>query len=100
MPSATSARLRRALPRVRLTRRRIIAGSVVAVLIIGLGGAAVAPTPVNSRTLDQLITVRTGPDSATDVTLDSTLYLPNAASASSPVPAILLAHGFGGTKQS
>jgi ABC-2 type transport system ATP-binding protein len=100
MPSATSARLRRALPRVRLTRRRIIAGSVVAVLIIGLVGWAVAPTPVNYRTLDQLITVRTGPDSATDVTLDATLYLPNAASASSPVPAILLAHGFGGTKQS
>jgi ABC-2 type transport system ATP-binding protein len=94
------ARLRRALPRVRLTRRRLIAGSVVILLVVGLVGWAVAPKPVSYRTQDQMITVKTGPDNATDVSLDTTLYLPKSASGAKPVPAILLAHGFGGTKQS
>jgi ABC-2 type transport system ATP-binding protein len=100
MPSTIPARLRRALPRVRLTRRRIIASAVVTVLVVGLVGWAVAPAPANYRTFDQMITVRTGPDDATEVRLDATLYLPDSASARNPVPAILLAHGFGGSKQS
>ena len=40
--------------------------------------------------------MRTGPDDATEVTLDTTLYLPKK---SGKKPAILLAHGFGGTKR-
>src|SRR5262245_8208795 len=100
MPSTFPARLRRALPRVRLTRRRIIASSVVTVLVLGLVGWAVAPTPASYRTFDQTITVRTGPDNASLIGLDTRLYLPKSASASNQVPAILLAHGFGGSKES
>jgi ABC-2 type transport system ATP-binding protein len=94
------ARLRRALPRVRLTRRRLVVGSVVVVVLVALVGWAVAPKPATYRTEDRMITVQTGPDGTTPVTLDTTLYLPKSASAANPVPAILLAHGFGGTKQS
>ncbi|MET7422226.1 alpha/beta fold hydrolase [Dactylosporangium sp. NPDC005555] len=85
----------RLLPR--LDRRRVIAGSVVALLLAGLVGWAVVPSPATFRTEEQRITVRTGPDDATEVTLDTTLYLPKK---SGKKPAILLAHGFGGTKQS
>ena len=99
MPSLIAARLRRALPRVRWTRRRVIAGAVVVVLVLGLVGWAVAPTPASYRTFDQMITVQTGPDGNTPVTLDTRLYLPKSAGAGRPVPAILLAHGFGGTKE-
>jgi ABC-2 type transport system ATP-binding protein len=86
--------------RLRVNRRQVITGSVVAALVIGLVGWAAAPKPVSYRTTDQQITVQTGPDDAIEVTLDTTLYLPKSASAGKPVPAILLAHGFGGTKQS
>jgi ABC-2 type transport system ATP-binding protein len=100
MPTSLAARLRRALPRVRWTRRRAIASAVVVVLVLGLVGWAVAPTPMSYRTSDQMITVQTGPDGTTPVTLDTRLYLPKAANTNKPVPAILLAHGFGGTKDS
>ncbi|WP_327006715.1 alpha/beta fold hydrolase [Dactylosporangium sp. NBC_01737] len=85
----------RLLPR--LNRRRVMAGSVVTLLLVGLVGWAVIPSPATFRTEEQSITVRTGPDDATEVTLDTTLYLPKK---SGKKPAILLAHGFGGTKQS
>ncbi|GAA3448747.1 alpha/beta fold hydrolase [Dactylosporangium matsuzakiense] len=84
----------------RLSRRQIIAGAVGFVLVAGLIGWAAAPTPKSYRTTEQMLPVKTGPDDAAEVTLDTTLYLPKSASASSPVPAILLAHGFGGTKRS
>src|SRR5690349_1135921 len=100
MPTSLAARLRRALPRVRWTRRRAIASAVVVVLVLGLVGWAVAPTPASYRTTDQMITVQTGPTGTTPVTLDTRLYLPKSANAENPVPAILLAHGFGGTKDS
>ncbi|MEU0553122.1 alpha/beta fold hydrolase [Dactylosporangium sp. NPDC006015] len=85
----------RLLPR--LNRRRVIAGSVAALLLVGLVGWAVVPSPATFSTQEQRITVRTGPDDATEVTLDTTLYLPKK---SGKKPAILLAHGFGGTKRS
>ncbi|WP_432834314.1 alpha/beta fold hydrolase [Dactylosporangium sp. CA-092794] len=83
-----------------LTRRQVISGAAVIVLVAGLVGWAAWPTPKSFRAVDQLISVRTGPDDSASVTLDTTLYLPKSASAEHPVPAILLAHGFGGTKQS
>ncbi|MET7392355.1 alpha/beta fold hydrolase [Dactylosporangium sp. NPDC005572] len=86
--------------RLRVTRRQLIAGSLVTVLVAGLVVWAALPSPVSYRTSEQRISVRTGPDDATEVALDTTLYLPKSASSAKPVPAILLAHGFGGTKQS
>ncbi|MEE3918728.1 alpha/beta hydrolase [Micromonospora sp. BRA006-A] len=41
-----------------------------------------------------------GPSGGEPVDLDTTLYLPAGASSSKRVPAVLLAHGFGGTKDS
>ena len=98
MPSAIPSYLRRVIPRP--TRRRLIVGSVIAVLLAAVVGWAVVPEPVTYRTEDHRIAVRTGPDDAAQVVLDARLYLPKSASADDRVPAILLAHGFGGTKQS
>jgi ABC-2 type transport system ATP-binding protein len=98
MPSSLPARLRRALPRVRLTRRRVVAGSVVLVLLVLLVGWAAWPVSVSYRIEDRMIAVKTGPGGDQDVTLDTRLYLPKAADAGHPVPAVLLAHGFGGSK--
>jgi ABC-2 type transport system ATP-binding protein len=78
----------------------VITGSIVVVLVAALVGWAVAPEPASYRTEDHILTVRTGPTGNDDVRLDATLYVPKEASASDPVPAILLAHGFGGTKRS
>src|SRR5690242_14375993 len=98
MPSSLSVRLRRALPSVRLTRRRVVAGSVVLAVVIGLVGWAAWPTPASYRTQDRMIPVRTGPAGDRTVRLDTRFYLPKAASRAHPVSAVLLAHGFGGTK--
>ncbi|MEN3307358.1 MAG: type transport system ATP-binding protein [Micromonosporaceae bacterium] len=87
-------------PRRRLTRRRVVAGSVALAALVGLTGWAAWPSTPGYTTTSQLLTVRTGPDGATPVTLDTTYYLPRAASAAHPAPAVLLAHGFGGTKDS
>ena len=69
-------------------------------LLAAVVGWGVWPDAPGHRASDHMIEVRSGPDDATQVTLDTTLYLPTSATASHKVPAVLLAHGFGGTKQS
>ncbi|GFJ90965.1 hypothetical protein Prum_046070 [Phytohabitans rumicis] len=49
-------------------------------------------------TENAVVTVRSGPGGDEPVDLDTTLYLPTDRGG--PVPAVLLAHGFGGTKES
>ncbi len=88
------------LPRPRITRRRLIIGGAVLALVLGLVGWAVVPKPRPYTASDAMVPVATGPSSDETVLLDTTLYLPRSASADHPVPAILLGHGFGGTKQS
>jgi ABC-2 type transport system ATP-binding protein len=88
-----SGRLRKAV-----TRRRLIAGSVVLVLVAGLVGWAVWPDTPGWQATDQQLTVRTGPAGEQSVVLDTRFYLPRDRSGR--VPAVLLAHGFGGTKDS
>ena len=53
-----------------------------------------APVPVASQ--DETITVPGGPGVDAPVDLDATLYLP----AVTPAPAVIMAHGFGGSKRS
>jgi ABC-2 type transport system ATP-binding protein len=100
MPSV-SARLSHALPRMkrrlpRMNRRRVTASVVVLVLVAGLVGWAAWPAGPDFTTEDQRITVRSGPKGDEPVDLDARFYLP--ADRSGKVPAVLLAHGFGGTK--
>ncbi|MEU7822179.1 alpha/beta fold hydrolase [Catellatospora sp. NPDC049133] len=80
--------------------RRWIAGGVGLVVLAGLAAWAVSPADPAYRTVDERVAVRTGPLGDSDVTLDTRLYLPDGASAGKKVPALLLAHGFGGTKES
>ncbi|WP_428963335.1 alpha/beta fold hydrolase [Micromonospora fluostatini] len=91
-----AARIRRALP----TGRRAVAASVAVVLLAGLVVWAVWPDRPGFRTESAMLTVRSGPNGDEPVDLDTTFYLPDGASADRKVPAVLLAHGFGGTKES
>jgi ABC-2 type transport system ATP-binding protein len=88
------------LPRFRFTRQRALTAGVVLALVAGLVAWAAWPNPPSYTATARMITVRTGPDGTTPVALDTTYYQPDAASAAHPVPAVLLAHGFGGTKDS
>lgn len=93
-----AAWVRRALP----TRRRALAAAAVVVVLLAAGVVAgtLRPSEPDLRTEAALVTVRSGPTGDEPVELDTTLYLPPAATADAPVPAVLLGHGFGGTKES
>ncbi|GAA2503771.1 alpha/beta fold hydrolase [Winogradskya humida] len=94
--SALTTRLRRALPR--LSRRRAVAGGVVLVLVAALVTWAALPERHSWTATDRMITVNSGPSGTEPITLDTRFYLPKDHS--DKVPAVLLAHGFGGTKES
>jgi ABC-2 type transport system ATP-binding protein len=77
--------------------RRITAIVVVAALVaavVWIAWPAPGPTPIATR--DLTITAPGGPGVNEPVQLDSTLYLP----AQTPAPAVIMAHGFGGSKNS
>jgi ABC-2 type transport system ATP-binding protein len=97
MSRPLSARLR--LRRPRLTRRRVVTGAVVLALLLGAVTWAVWPDDPGYRTEDLRLTVRSGPSGTEPVDLDARLFLPDGADADRPAPAVLLAHGFGGTKE-
>ncbi|HEY3504315.1 MAG TPA: alpha/beta fold hydrolase [Actinocatenispora sp.] len=84
----------RVLPRRR--RDRVVAAIVVVLLVAGLGVWFAVRAPAGFHTENRVITVRTGPHRDQPVPLDATLYVPDTT----PAPAVLLAHGFGGTKAS
>ncbi|MFI7432805.1 alpha/beta fold hydrolase [Micromonospora haikouensis] len=93
----SAAPVRRALA----TRpRRIVAGSAAVVLLAAAVLWAARPGEAGFRAEPAMITVRSGPAGDEPVDLDTTFYLPDGASADRRVPAVLLAHGFGGTKES
>ncbi len=69
-------------------------------LVLGVTAWAAWPTPASYTVTNQMVTVRTGPDGTAPVTLDTSYYRPRAATAAHRVAAVLLAHGFGGTKDS
>ncbi|RIJ76461.1 alpha/beta fold hydrolase [Nakamurella silvestris] len=89
---------RRALDTVRRTRgRRITAVAVAAVLVLAIA-VAVWPSntqkPVNTEVVSLPVPGGAGEDTTIDI--DTTVYLPTTL----PAPAIILAHGLGGTKDS
>ena len=62
--------------------------------VIWIAWPTPAPTPIATR--DLTITAPGGPGVDEPVELDATLYLP----AQTPAPAVIMAHGFGGSKRS
>lgn len=83
---------------VRKTRgRRITAIAVIVLLVIGLAAAfwpSSDPEPVATENIVVPVTGGAGEDPMIDI--DATVYYP----ASLPAPAIIMAHGLGGSKQS
>ena len=78
-----------------------LTGALAAAAALGSGGAASAATtdttPGYSVTAIS-VPVTVGPHNDQHCTVDADLYLPDGASASHPVPAILTTNGFGGSK--
>ncbi|MFE3293539.1 alpha/beta fold hydrolase [Rhodococcus sp. NPDC059234] len=75
-----------------------IAVAATAILLVALAVVVTSnvrrPPPVS--TSDVVVSLPAGPDSSDEVKIDARLYLP----AHTPAPAVLLAHGFGGSKDS
>jgi ABC-2 type transport system ATP-binding protein len=79
---------------VRRARRTV---AVLAATLLALVGAATpAAAATGARTIEEPVEVPAGAGLPGTITLDTTLYLP----AATPAPAVLIAHGFGGTKAS
>ncbi|AGZ46441.1 putative ABC transporter ATP-binding protein with X-Pro dipeptidyl-peptidase domain [Actinoplanes friuliensis DSM 7358] len=76
----------------------MVTGSVVLVLVAALVGWAALPERKSWTSSDQRLTVLSGPSGTEPVDLDTRFYLPSGADGK--VPAVLLGHGFGGTKNS
>ncbi|WP_433362665.1 alpha/beta fold hydrolase [Streptosporangium sp. CA-115845] len=71
--------------------------AVVAVLAVGVVAWLVWPSAPDVRAQEQMITVLDGPGDDQRVTLDASFFPPAGGGRA---PAVLLAHGFGGSKQS
>ena len=94
-PSRGSAR-----PRPRLGARLTL-GCLLTALVAG-SSAVLLPAPPaaaaeESASEDSRVPSGSGADA---VELDTTVYVPDSATADDPAPAIVLAHGFGGSKDS
>nr|BFE81662.1 hypothetical protein GCM10020093_042630 [Planobispora longispora] len=82
---------------MRLSGRRAVWVAVVAVLVVGVAAWLVWPSDPPVRGQEQTIAVVDGPADDQRVTLDATFFPPAGGG---KAPAVLLAHGFGGSKQS
>ena len=85
--------------RPRFTRGRVVAALVVLALLAVAAGVLVSRSgggPENVPTQQFRLSVPAGPGQPGTVSLDATLYLPETT----PAPAVLVAHGFGGSKAS
>ncbi|MFJ9691976.1 alpha/beta fold hydrolase [Kitasatospora sp. NPDC101183] len=77
-------------------RRKVLAGVVALVAVVGVGTAAVASGGQQSvREEDRFLSMPETPGSAQQVQLDTSFF----TTGSEPRPAVLLAHGFGGSKE-
>ncbi|WP_027342420.1 alpha/beta fold hydrolase [Hamadaea tsunoensis] len=78
-----------------LTRPRLIGGALALCVLLGVVIFAAWPARAAFSSVDAMIPGAQGDDPAT---LDATLYLPRDGAAQHP--AVLMPHGFGGTKES
>ncbi|WP_308819985.1 alpha/beta fold hydrolase [Pseudonocardia alni] len=102
------------LPRTRWVRTPIVAATVAALVLAfapaasAAPGVPVAPAPAAAAADDggavavteEKVAVPAGPGQPGTIDLDTSLYVPASATAASPAPAVLVAHGFGGSKAS
>lgn len=75
------------------------AAIAVCATLLGLQGSLLTALPAAAESNPAAITIQGGPTSASDPTpvqLDADIYLPEVT----PAPAVVLAHGFGGSKES
>ncbi|MEC3974131.1 alpha/beta fold hydrolase [Amycolatopsis sp. H20-H5] len=89
------------MPRIPLPRTRGARLTALGAVVVVLAAAAViwttsGPPPSTVVTQQATIDAPASPGSTDTVQIDSTLYLP----AKTPAPAVLVAHGFGGDKNS
>ncbi|MFF5207048.1 CocE/NonD family hydrolase [Streptosporangium sp. NPDC000396] len=82
---------------MKLTGRRTTWIAVVTAVVIGVAAWLLWPSAPPVRAQDQMIPVLDGPGDDQRVTLDATFFPPAGGGRA---PAVLLAHGFGGSKQS
>ncbi|WP_035850246.1 alpha/beta fold hydrolase [Kitasatospora azatica] len=81
--------------RLKLTRRRVLAAGLALKAVVGLGTAAVAFGGEQAvREQDQFLAMPEAPGSSAQVSIDTSFFTTGSA----PRPAVLLAHGFGGSK--
>ena len=93
-------RPRRPSPRPRPHRRRLSRIALAVVILAAQAALALPAVPAAAasvRTEDMMVSSGSGADA---VQIDTTLYIPASATSSSPAPAIIVAHGFGGSKNS
>lgn len=86
------------VPRIPRPKPRVVAAALVVVLAAagGLVWLNSGDEPAEVHTRELILTGAKGPDDKAPVKLDATLYLPEQT----PAPAVIVAHGFGGSKQS
>ncbi|SDJ35504.1 ABC-2 type transport system ATP-binding protein [Frankineae bacterium MT45] len=98
-PRRFSGRARAGWAVLRRHRGWSIAGALTLCVLLVAGVIFVVTAPAAIRTRSAMLPATpeaSGPAAGVPVKLDTTLYFPNT---SSPAPAILLAHGLGGTKR-
>ncbi|MFB9316401.1 CocE/NonD family hydrolase [Cryptosporangium minutisporangium] len=83
-----------------VTTRRIVTTVAVIAAIAALVVWIRWPEGEPVRADAAMVTVQSGPGRNEPIELDTTIYVPESATAKDPAPAILLAHGFGGSKAS
>ncbi|WP_033213089.1 alpha/beta fold hydrolase [Kitasatospora phosalacinea] len=76
-------------------RRTVLAGGVAAVLLVGGGAVALAGQPERVHREDRFLEMPESAGGAGAVRIDTSFF---TAGGSGPRPAVLLAHGFGGSK--
>ncbi|MEO7124517.1 MAG: alpha/beta fold hydrolase [Nakamurella sp.] len=77
-------------------RRWVAVASVVAIAIGALVAVQVATAPVAVQPDNLTVSVPGGPGESETIALDASLYVPTVT----PAPAVIVAHGFGGSKKS
>ena len=82
--------------------RKVALAAALAVVapVVAVAAQAADPGPAETEIVvwERPIDVKVGPDDATTCRMDTTFYGPFWASNFNPVPAILMTHGFGGSK--